>query len=386
MLDQTRIVTKGQSLVIWINAAMFVAVNVERLSPNAPYGKLANYTEVHVAPFKTIVNKLDDIKPKTTQQIIERASKNTSLTNGNNRHSIHYDTSSPIAQPIIPKPITKIYTKARGLESLIQDLQKNNSKLFPFRVISSKWEDSQMSDLYLTKHNLPETMDTSQVYQIRTYDLREFYVNIKVLSDEECFPKNHYPTIEMNDILLNRLCLKPFERISLKPRTTALNTIDRIELAPNKAADLCRTRDIEHLFKQYIRDNASMDPVLINQHQIFKLQSDVFVTVNLFPETLKYGCVDVSCLRRCTISCLDQTKDIAKLGPVATKPTIQITSGLQPSASFINLTGNISGHEYVELNKFEGIIEDLLDKIKINLCLDDRNTYRKIGNSIIVGK
>lgn len=368
---------------------MFIAVNVERLNPIAPYGKLANYTEVHVAPYKNLNNKLDDLIPITNSQIIERSSKN-GISNGNNRHSIHYDASSPIVQPIIPKSTTtvaKVDVKVRGLENLIQDLQRNNSKLFPFRVISSKWEDSQMCDLYLTRHNLPENLDTTQVYQIRTADAREFYVNIKVLGDEESFPKNLYPTIEMNDILMNRLCIKPMERISLKPRITALNTIDRIELAPSKAADLSRARDLEHLFKQYIRDNATMYPVLINQHQIYKLQSDIFVTVTLFPETLKYGCVDSSSLRRCTISCLDQTKDIAKIGPVAAiTPTVQIAAGLQPSASFVNLTGGISGHEYVELDKFEGIIDDLVEKIKINLCLDDRNTYRKIGNSIIVGK
>lgn len=390
LLDQTRVITSGQSLVIWINPAMFLVVNVERLKPNAPYGKLANYTEVFVAPFTNLGYKLDDVKPIITDEIIRRTKP--PQTNGFNHHRYSLqipERRSPSPEPVpipavIPPP--KKYT-GRDLDNLAKDLQRHDPRFYEFRVISSKWEDSQMCDLFLTRHNLPECLDINQVFKMKTVENKEFFVNLKILGDKECFPHNIYPTIEMNDILMHRLGVHALERITIKPIITHLNAIDRIELAPSKAVDLSRARDIEQYFKQHVIDTASMYPVLLNQGQIFKLRKDIFVTVTIFPEVLKHGTIDASILRMCKVTCREQPKEIAKIDD---KPVVAVAqhmqNGLKPSPSCVNLSGSISGHVYVALRKFEAIIEDAVERMKVNLCLDERGSILKMGNIIISGK
>lgn len=374
---------------------MFLVVNVDRLRPNAPYGRLANFTEVHVAPYKQaspkydreeIIERTKPLRPMSVHSPAEaeRVKPARPLSvHSNGTTNGHHQNGNEAQLPVAPKAPTKF----RSLDHLAVDLQKNDPKQFEFRVLSSKWEDSQMCDLYLTRHNLPASMDTNQVFQLLTAENREFYVVIKVLGDQESFPCNLYPSIEMNDILMHRLGVQALERVTLRPKVTPLNIIDRIELAPSKAVDLSRARDIEHYFKQYVLDSAAMYPVLINQGQVFKLKVDTFVTVTFFPDTLRHCCIDAKILRDCPVKCRDEVKELVKPnGIVTTEKSPKIPNGIQPSASFMNLTGNVSGHEYVQLSKFGTIVDDCVERMVVNLCLDERNAFRKMGNLIIAGK
>lgn len=371
---------------------MFLIVNVDRLRPNAPYGKLANFTEVHVAPYKQtspkydreeIIERTKPLRPMSVHSPPEadrvKPARPLSVhSNGatNGYHQNGNETLLPVA--------SKSPAKFRNLDHLAVDLQKNDPKQFEFRVLSSKWEDSQMCDLYLTRHNLPASMDTNQVFQLLTAENREFFVSIKVLGDQESFPHNLYPSIEMNDILMHRLGLAALERVTLRPKVTPLNVIDRIELAPSKAVDLSRAKDIEHYFKQYVLDTAAMYPVLINQSQVFKLKVDTIVTVTFFPDTLRHCCIDAKILRDCPVKCRDEVMELVKPNGIVT--AVKVPNGIQPSPSFMNLTGNVSGHEYVQLSKFGTIVDDCVERMVVNLCLDERNAFRKMGNLIIVGK
>lgn len=308
-----------------------------------------------MAPYKQAIAKHNDINALTTQQIIEkfRPSDANILT------EIQHHRDNTLVQRD---------AKLCKLERLIATVKSQNNKRFHFRIVSSKWNESQMCDLYLTRHNLPDLLDIDQVHVLRTDDDKEYYVNIKIIGSNETFPQNIYPTIEMNDILMSKLGLKQFERITLRPKATVLNFIDRIELFPSKTVNYKQVREIEDLFKQYILDNTSLYPVLINQGQIIKLKEDLLVTANIFPDTFKYCLLDSAILKECKITCVEQMKDL---------------SGLMNSEVVVN---GIADENCCRLEKFQKIVEECAEQIKINLCLDDRNGLPRMGNILISGE
>lgn len=308
-----------------------------------------------VAPFKHSIAKQNDIKTLTTQQIIEKFRP----TNANLLTEIQHHRDNKLVQRD---------AKLHKLEKLIATVKSQNNKRFHFRIVSSKWNESQMCDLYLTRHNLPDLLDIDQVHVLQTDDEKEYYVNIKIIGSNEIFPENVYPTIEMNDILMSKLGLKQFERITLKPKATVLNFFDRIELFPSKSVNFKQVREIEDLFKQYILDNTALYPLLINQGQIIKLKDELLVTASIFPDTFKYCLLDSAILKESKIVCVEQMKDL---------------SGLVNSEEVENGTKQESR---VRLEKFENIIANCVEEIKINLCLDDRNGLRRMGNILICGK
>lgn len=372
---------------------MYLAVTVERLKPSAPYGRLANFTEVHVAPFKARrpSSMYDDIKSMASNGTNGSIHKN-GISNGGATVAV---TTTNGAVATIRRPeqeaaallaAVKVPAKLRSIEHLICDLQRNEPKAHEFRVLSSRWADSQMCDVFVTRHNLPIGFDTNQVFELQTSDARTYCVSVKVLSDQEPFPRNVYATLEMNDILMQKLAISPFERVTLRAKVTPLNVLDKIELLPSKAVELSRARDFERYFKQLIVDEPY--PVLINQGQVFRLREDAFVTALIYPETMQHACVDAKGLRDCRIMCSDQAKELKRFDETAAaeSSTNKSTGQLQPSASFVGLTGTVSGHEYIQLQKFEQIVDNCAGRLIVNLCLDERNVCRKMGNFIVVGK
>lgn len=299
--------------------------------------------------------KANDIKTLTTNEIIEKIRP----TNANILNEIQHHRDNKLVQRD---------AKLSKLERLIANVKTQNNKRFHFRIVSSKWNESQMCDLYLTRHNLPDLLDIDQVHVLQTDDDKEYYVNVKIIGTGETFPQNIYPTIEMNDILMSKLGLKQFERITLRPRATVLNFIDRIELSPSKTVNFKQIRDIEERFKQYILDNTSLYPVLINQGQIIKLTDDMLVTANIFPDTFKYCLLDSAILKECKIACVERVKDLASLMNIEAN----------------GVHNERVGH-HVRLEKFENIVENCVEQIKIDLCLDDRNVVRRMGNILISG-
>lgn len=308
-----------------------------------------------VAPYKHTTSKQNDIKTLTTQQIIE----NIRPTDTKILNEIQHHRDNKLVQRD-----AKMYK----LDRLIAIVNKQNNKRFNFRIISSKWNESQMCDLYLTRHNLPDFLDIEQVYVLLTDDEKEYYVNIKIIGSSETFPQNIYPTIEMNDILMSKLGLKQFERITLKPKATVLNFIDRIDLYPSKSVNHKQVRDIEDQFKQLILDNTSLYPLLINQGQIFKLKDDLLVTASIFPDTFKYCLLDSAILKECKIGCVEEVKDLSSVMNTETE------------------VNGVKQENLVRLEKFESIVSSCVEQIKINLCLDDRNFSRRMGNILISGE
>lgn len=302
------------------------------------------------------------------------------------------NSGSRIAQcKQLPKK-RELKEEQRKLNQLMDELRKEYKKPYRFRIIPTKWEDSQMVDLFTTRHNLPGSLDINQVYTIRIeqppandpvaptdYEVlstKEICVNIKLVSENTTFPKNNYPTIEMNDVLMAHLNLKPLDHIILRPKQTVLNLIERIELHPAEQIDGYRgIRTIEEAFKQMIIDNTRLFPMLINQQQLFRLVDGQFtVTVKIFPETFRYGFCDADVLRDCKITCVEEIRDVTALLKMAEKINdFSRNDELTESKSFVNI------------DKSQIIVDECVNQIIYGLCLDERNCIKRWLNFIIEG-
>lgn len=238
---------------------------------------------------------------------------------------------------------------------------------YEFRVIANEWTDLQMCDVCLTTYNLPKALDFNDVYLLRTQSDKEYYVNVRLINGDEIFPHNIYPSIEMNTILMKHLNVTPLERVTLVSLQQFDNAVERIELSPGRKVTYSETKDIEVAFKQFIVDNTKLFPVLINQEQWFVLPG-CMVTVTIWPEALRFCVIDSEMLRRCRIQCVEKVTvppkiDDKKNGTVDDEPQC------------VDVT----------LEKYEEVVNRSVNYLKMFLCLDERNSSRKVHNILIEG-
>ncbi|XP_053659092.1 peroxisomal ATPase PEX1 [Anopheles marshallii] len=493
LLDQTRIVTKGQNLIVWINDSISIKIRIKFTIPALPFGRLENDTELVVEPFKKlpvlnntvpaipkltrsstnlniaelvrqrnmerkksseyisalenglssatiastplldagIVSTADSHKkrPMSWQKSSEGNKENGILGAGNNlknalqrsstsgsnsssgsiaamsahtavrnssfekdleRHLnrlqtsksmanvMGYESSTPKSESPIASP-KREPTKTVHLDGLIETLGQNVAKVYEFRVIRGVWNcrrsTTQLCDILTTKENVPNTMDINKPFLLTTNDNLEYYVNVRLAPDTERFPTNVYPTVEINDRLMEQLEINQGEKITLKPIHNALNIVDRIELlSVTKVAPLIE-EDIAEKFKQFVLHNSKIHALLLNQDQLFKLP-EYYLTIRLQPQSLKYCLINSTILRHSKISCVGEVKPVAGLSDLDTNKK-------KPPA--IKESDPAEQAKLVKIEKIERIIEECTDRLKYALCLDARSNVRQQCNMFIAG-
>ncbi|XP_065075687.1 peroxisomal ATPase PEX1 [Ochlerotatus camptorhynchus] len=474
LLDQTRIVTKGQNLVVWINDSISLKLKIKFTIPPLPYGRLENDTELVVEPYKKPILKKDppglpgaltrsntnmniaelvrmrneqrtktnntengdtlissagliSSPPIATDSLKKRPTtwhKNNSLENGKENHQKDKDkgkengilkrssthgngvlasaqtavrnslfendldrhlnklqTSKSMANNLAeekPKPSKTPNHKHKGqyLDELVATLTRESPKIYEFRVIRGVWNcrrnNSQICDIYITKENIPAGMDINLPFLLATNDDREYFVNVRLSSDGERFPKNAYPTVEINDKLMEQLEINPGEKVTLRAKQNALNIVDMIELIPAAKITSKIESDIVEKFKEFVLFNSKVHPVLLNQGQVFKLP-EYYLTVKLQPANLKYCLVNAVILRQSKILCSGEVKSL---------------NGVVPAEEDEKKKGGDSGggeQKQVKIAKFQEIADECVDQLKLKLCLDERSTVRKTYNVIVSG-
>uniref|UniRef100_A0A182SN61 ATPase AAA-type core domain-containing protein n=1 Tax=Anopheles maculatus TaxID=74869 RepID=A0A182SN61_9DIPT len=226
-----------------------------------------------------------------------------------------YDSNSPKTESPIMSP-KREPSKTVHLDGLIETLGQNVAKVYEFRVIRGVWNCRrnmiQICDLLTTKENIPNTMDINKPFMLTTNDNREYYVNVRFATETERFPTNAYPTVEINDRLMEQLEINHGEKITLKPIHNALNIVDRIELLPATKVAPMIEEDIAEKFKQFVLQNSKIHALLLNQDQLFKLP-EYYVTVKLQPQSLKYCLINSTILRHSKISCIGEVKPVADI-------------------------------------------------------------------------
>ncbi|XP_055372926.1 uncharacterized protein LOC129606574 [Condylostylus longicornis] len=275
--------------------------------------------------------------------------------------------------------LTNKTTRAEKLDRLTRDLKRENNRSFEFRVISGKWEQgTKISDVYVTQNNLPEFMDLTHCYLLKVLtvpqnskdnlETKEYYVNIKVVGENESyFPNNIHRTIEINENLMKILKISEMERVILQPKQIVLNFVEKIELFANRKTNY---KIIENSFKRHVLEKTKTGPLLLNQDEIVRLEDGLIVTVRISPEHFKYCLIDAQFLKESKLYAADAAHKIDHLLELDEK-----------RESILHLKGD----DLIKIEKFQDIVDKITEQLKMDLCLDSRNSILRQGNVLISG-
>lgn len=314
---------------------------------------------------------------------------NNQSINSSRRSSFSKKSSPPPPQQPKAKPV-RLDVQSRLFDALLTELKNQDRKHYQFRAVPRKWTESQMCDLFMTQHNKPETFDPSLAYVMSCESIndndervtKEYYVSVKPAADTETIPKNIYPTVEVNDILMAHLNLQKFSRVTLSTKKTVLNFVEKIELIPSSSTSVTNLKQIEEAFKLLLIKSTRNLLMLINQDQIFKLcEGDAIVAAKIFPESFRYCLVDGEILRENKIFVSDQRKHLSTI--LTNTEDVMAPTEHKEDDSGGSFTANDC---FVHLDEFEEIVKDCVENIVVNTCLDARNCMRKVNNYLIVGK
>ncbi|EAT48041.1 AAEL000895-PA [Aedes aegypti] len=376
LLDQTRIVTKGQNLIVWVNDSISIKIKIKFTIPPLPYGRLENDTELVVEPYKKPMLKKD---AQTVPSALTRSNTNLNIAELVRMRNQQRSKPNGIENGdtlISSVASAQFKNKSQYLDDLVATLTREVPKSYEFRVIRGVWNcrrnNSQICDIYITKENIPAGMDIHLPFLLSTNDDREYFVNVRLTSDAERFPSNAYPTVEVNDKLMEQLEIHHGEKITLRAKQNALNIVDMIELIPATKVASKIESDIVEKFKEFILFNSKVHPVLLNQGQVFRLP-EYYLTVKLQPGNLKYCLVNAVILRQSKILCSGEVKNL---------------NGVVPSEEDEKkrcLVVGVEDQKVVKIGKFQKIVDDCVDQLKLKLCLDERSAVRKSYNVIVAG-
>lgn len=407
----------------------------DKLLPEIKYGKIDNSTEFVVTPFKEEThqkmnkkepsssveldgsNKLE--KTPTQNSLYERlynkgatqshsslknsthvndiidsttldnvSEKSTSVDDSSESEATYDDQPKPTKNAESSRIARNNYRRRSQMrldsqvdlfDTLLAELKNQDRKTFKFRVIPRTWSNSQMCDIYIAKNILPKKLDENGICILSCDSVnenedritKEYYVNLKQVNGSSFTSSRMYPTIELNDILMAKLKISKFGRVTLSNKKTVLNFFEKIELIPTMAMDTERKKEALEDFKRMLIKCARSTPLLINQEQIFKLcHENVLVTVKIFPESFRYCLCDTEILRENKIFISENNKELSSILKAADE--ISSPKSVRPT--------------FIRTNEFDAITENCVRNISINNCLNQNNHFRKLNNYLITGK
>lgn len=404
MLDQTRVVTKGQKLVVWLNKSITLTLRVDSLTPTVTFGMITNNTELIVNPFasagpsSSTSNGHGPKKSSSTASSVAssarpysvltpQSSTDSSSTSGDLSSSASSSTLNIIANGSngnLSRSTTcssmKSYqdkgeSKLEALDQLRKMIAKETSPVYEFRAVFGEWRPgNHLCDVHI-RHI--RRFDFDRVYVMKVANNAEYMVNVRPLprEDNDSFPENIYPAIEIPRELAKYLGIREYEKVTLKPKTTVVNFIDRLDVHPTTTTDaaLKQMRNMEQSFKRFIIDQSKFVPVLLNQEQLVRLPDDTTVMVRLHPDSFQYVLLDADILTEAKVKMNENMASMAKY-------YAESDAGVQETPAELAIPQN-----YVPLDKCEALIGEIVDQIKFNLCLDARNKNPAQVNHLIVG-
>lgn len=278
----------------------------------------------------------------------------------------------------------KLDSQIRLFDTVLTELKNQDRKLYKFRAIPRLWGTSQMCDVYLTKRNTPKELDFQAIYILSCDSVnenddritKEYYVNLLPSIETDMSTNSIYPSIEINDVLMAKLKLSKFSRVSLSNKKTVLNFFEKIELIPTSALNATRKQEVMEDFKRMLINLCHSTPLLINQDQIFKLcGGNVMVTVKIFPESFRYCLCDAEILRENKLSFSEQNKDLTHI--------LDAADDLTASSKLVSLDRSPS---FIHIMEIMDIVDSCVENIALKNCLGGENRFRKSNNYLITGK
>ncbi|XP_016974447.1 peroxisome biogenesis protein 1 [Drosophila rhopaloa] len=366
VLEQTRIVNSTQILIVWINKSMQVALTVDRLKPHMNYGRIDHNTELVVAP-----NLYHGHTNGTSNGVIEENSKlSRSKTTAQVKDDLaekpkllaHSSTVSNV------KNTLQRNKRQDHMERLKKDLRRESSRSFEFRVIRGLWrQHAQESDVYVSRKHLPEFFDLDLFYCMHTASDKDYYVRVRTVDEdlEDDLPGTIHPSIELNANLMKLLGIKELERVVLRPKTTVVNFVEKIELFSNKKTHY---KIIENAFKRFVIERTQQRSMLFNQEEVVRLEDDVLVTVGILPEHFRYCVVDAQFLKESKIYAADLVRPVNEIIKEQTPPT-----------------SPLSVQDLIRLPEYDKIVDQVVQELRMNLCLNAENSVMRQCNVLLTG-
>lgn len=343
---------------------------VDRLKPVISYGRIDHNTELVVAPnlYKGLTNGNND----SNGSIDDNNSKlSRSKTSAQVRDEVTTPATTGLAHSATMSSVKSNPQRNKRqdhMERLKKDLRRESSRVFEFRVIRGLWQEkAQESDVYIRQSHLPEFMDLDQIYSMRTAGDKEYYVRVRLVSDDDDgdLPATIHPSIVINANLMKLLNIKELERVVLRPKTTVLNFVEKIELFAHRKTHY---KIIENSFKRFVIEKTQKAPMLFNQEEVVRLEDDLLVTVGILPEHFRYCVVDAQFLKESKIYAADLVR-----------PVNEIIKEQQPAKT------PLSVKDLIRLPEYDKIVTQVVNELRMNLCLNAENSVLRQGNVLITG-
>lgn len=312
LLNQVRIVAKGQPVVAWISKFSSVTFIVEDLKPNVTWGRLEEFTEVHV--LDTIANATikDAVVKKETKSIgfltniwsnLVRTRDHDEDSRDNANYALLQSFRSKIAPRefrVHPLPVFESYDHLNAHDMILRG---------PYHILiprSSMPRNARSRGTMICKvskvsrqQRANDNSKNSNVFDLRPTNSRELVARIYILEDilDKCSASLDRQYFDLNSIH-SRAYVSAGLRITLelKPGSRVIVRTIEEEGEPPKASPVniypSDPSVTPEVFKNYAKLHSTHEPLLLNSPATILLDGGEKCLVKMSLENADYATVD----------------------------------------------------------------------------------------------
>ncbi|KAK0173110.1 hypothetical protein PV328_006353 [Microctonus aethiopoides] len=296
ILHQINIVSKNQIIVIWLSKSIYVRLIVNSIVPNIQYGKLEQFTEVHV------LDTIGRIK-EPSNETMENSKVTLPMNNINSCVELLNNYQDKVISPIfrvcfIPNLIDinindPFNIEIESIYNIFITLSQS-MKYFPnyvgnkyffcnFKILPGKQQREIKKNFNFIKTE--NSVDEISELLVRVIIIENI---VKYVGNDNEDLMNKIATINNNNIIVSQrvkklLHLQLGDKIILKPIAITERKVNQINLYPS---DKNITRE---MFENYFREHFPAKKILLNSGTKIFLSDQISCKIQLFPETYTYA-------------------------------------------------------------------------------------------------
>lgn len=321
LLSQIRVVVEGQPIVAWVSRFSYVTLIVESLEPPVKYGKLEQFSEIHIAD--TAVNKKDDDSNENGKKTSHIANNLLSAFNKflpitNDRNSIkrkdeairNYELLHSFSNRKLPTicrvhPMPKMDTIEGNMFDEIarcpyhvfvpSDQASEFLENFGIARIKKLPEDKQYVNITNTNFLVKDESPVPNLFTeliVRVYTLEDLLEKTSKLNEEHFNINLRHKSVYVSDSLRISLKLKVGAKVSL-------TLMDRTEISVPSSLELFSWRDSVSVkdFEDYVKKYSLHNKLLINSCAVIIMDNGSSCIVKISSEDCKFAVIDEATLR-----------------------------------------------------------------------------------------
>lgn len=265
---------------------------------------------------------------------------------------------------------------------LVSGMRKHDQKSWEFRAVPCSQRSSQMCDVFIAEKDAYRDITLNSIYILNFYSpnengeqSKEYYVRLLPANENKKNMHAGYKLIEINNILMAKMGISKYCRVTLTCKKTVLNFFERLEIIPSRAICKAEQKLILEDFKRMIVNCCNFKPILINQNQLFELLDDkILITVKIYPETFRYCLCDSEVLRENKIFISEQMTDLEQL--------VTVSDRLIPLEGY----SCEKSMNLIPIDEFSMIVDDIVENILLRNGSSGENNVSKRNNYLIIGR